>query len=150
MFQKFTPQEFVAKTNSPSSIIISKSDETGEPDNTEVNPIETSKEQKPMKNLFEIKSSTALSSDSQNVPDVLKINPAGHTKMDEPVPKLVEKDLEKCKENIRETSETVAQKSSADKKENIVKPFAKAAVQPSIFVSVIPSVSSPSGVSGEY
>ncbi|XP_026317572.1 nuclear pore complex protein Nup214-like isoform X3 [Hyposmocoma kahamanoa] len=149
MFQKFTPQEFVPKTNSPSSIITSKSDETGEPDNTEVNPIETSKEQKPMKNLFEIKSSTPLSSDSQNVPDVLKINPAGLTKMDEPVPKLVEKDLEKCKENIRETRETVAQKGSADKKENIVKPLAKAAVQPSVFVSVIPSVSSPSGVSGE-
>lgn len=149
MFQKFTPQAFAPETKSQNSTITRTSEETGEPVNTEVKPYETQKEEKPMKNLFEMKSSTVLSSDSQNVPDVLKINPPSLNKTGEPMPKPVEKDLEKSKENIRETSETVAQKGGTDKKEHIVKPFAKAAIKPSEFVSAIPSVSSPSGDPGK-
>lgn len=147
MIQKFTPQEFAPETKSQSSIITGKSDETGEPDNIDVKPNETQKEQKPIKNLFEMKSSSPLSSDSQNVPDVLKINPPSLSKIDEPVLKPMEKVSENFKENIRETSETVAQKGVVDKKENIVKPFAKAAVKPSVFASAVPI--SPSGVYGK-
>lgn len=148
MFQKFTPQAFAPETKSQSNI-AGKSEETGEPDNFEVKPNQTQKEEKPMKNLFEMKSLTVLSSDSQNVPEVLKTSPPSLNKIDKPVPKPVEKVLEKSIENIQETSETVVHKGGADKKENIIKPFAKAAVKPSVIASAIPSVSSPSGVSGK-
>lgn len=148
MFQKFTPQAFPPETKSQNSTITGKSEETGESDNTAVKPNENQKEEKPLKNLTEMKCLTVLSSDSQNVPDVLKINPSSLNKIGESVPKPVEKVSEKSKENIRETSETV-QRAGADKKENIVKPFAKAAVKPSGFASAIPSVSSPTGVLGE-
>lgn len=150
MFQKFTPQAFSSETNLQSGITSGKSDETGEPDFTEVRPNEPQKEEKQMKNLFEMKSSIALSSESQNVPDVLKINSPSFNKMDEPVLRPVEKVLvEKSKENTRETSETVAQKEAADRKENIVKPFAKAAVKPSVFASATPSITSPTDVTGK-
>lgn len=144
MFQKFTPQAFAPEIKSQSSVITKNSDETGEPENTAIKPNEIQKEERTMKNLLEMKSLTAttVSSDLQNVPDVLKICPSSLNKIDKPVPKPVEKDLEKSKENIRETSET-------DKKENIVKPFTKAVVKPSVFAPTIPSVSSPSGVPGE-
>lgn len=147
MFQKFTPQAFASETKSQSSIVAGTSDETGEPENTVIKTNETPKEEKPMKNLFEMKSSSSISSDTKNVPDVLKMSPPSLNKIDKPVPRPVENVLE-SKENIRETSEIVAQKGDTDKQENIVKPFAKAAVKPSVFASAIPPVSSPSSVIG--
>lgn len=152
MFQKFTPQAFTPETKSQIATVKGKNDETGEPDNTEVKPIETKKQEKPMTNLFGMKSSTPLTTSSQNVPDVLKTSPLTLNKIEKPVPKPVENVLEKSqkekKENIPETGETVAQKGDADKKENIIKPFATAVVKPSLFASGIPSVNSTSDVPG--
>ncbi|XP_013199909.1 nuclear pore complex protein Nup214 isoform X2 [Amyelois transitella] len=107
MFSKFQPQAFVPESK-PQEQAKPKSSETGEPETPELPKTETKKVEKPMTNLFGMKTSTPLS--AQNVPDVLKI--------DKPVVKLVEK-IEKAKENIPEKSaENATQSTSVPKTED--------------------------------
>lgn len=145
MFSKFAPQAFVAET---------KSSETGEPDSLPIK-IEAKKEEKPMSNLFAMRTSTPLQA-TQNVPDVLGGNSKTFTfKRVEPKaePKLEpksEKAVEKSKENVPEKASgnvilSIPKVNKEEKKENEPQPLtAQNTNKPLFGTSTPPTASSPS------
>ncbi|XP_026750394.1 nuclear pore complex protein Nup214-like isoform X2 [Galleria mellonella] len=105
MFTKFQPQTFVPE--SKPQTVKPKSSETGELEG--ITKLEIKKEEKPLTNLFGMKTSTPLSASSFNVPDAQK------TQDKAPV-KQIDKIVEKIKENTPEKTAEIVEKSDSGPK----------------------------------
>ncbi|XP_049868746.1 nuclear pore complex protein Nup214-like isoform X2 [Pectinophora gossypiella] len=126
MFSKFTPQAFSSESK-PQVAIKTQSEETGETVPTEVPKVAETKKQedKPQPSMFQMKTSTPLTSSTQNVPDIIKANTQTTTKSEKPIPKA-EKLPEKSKENLPEkaienVTPTVPKNGESEKNENVLK-----------------------------
>ncbi|CAH2106348.1 unnamed protein product [Euphydryas editha] len=98
MFNKFQPQT-TEPTVGSSSTLNPKSDETGEAEANGASK-DKIKEEKPITNMFSLKTSTPLISKNQNIPDVLKSSSQGFVfgkTENKSIGKVVE---EKSKENV--------------------------------------------------
>ncbi|XP_073965805.1 uncharacterized protein [Choristoneura fumiferana] len=144
MFTKFAPQAFVPE---------SKSSETGETNSLPLK-VDAKKEEKPMSNLFAMRTSTPLQA-TQNVPDVLggnsktftfkRVEPKAEPKL-EPKPDKV---IEKSKENVPEKASgnvilSIPKVTKEEKNENETKPLSTQNTNKQLFGSnTQPTASSP-------
>ncbi|KAI8436018.1 hypothetical protein MSG28_004148, partial [Choristoneura fumiferana] len=144
MFTKFAPQAFVPE---------SKSSETGETNSLPLK-VDAKKEEKPMSNLFAMRTSTPLQA-TQNVPDVLggnsktftfkRVEPKAEPKL-EPKPDKV---IEKSKENVPEKASgnvilSIPKVTKEEKNENETKPLSAQNTNKQLFGSnTQPTASSP-------
>lgn len=139
MFNKFTPQAFSPEIKPQLAAVKPKSNETSEPVALVDNKTIEKKEEKPITNLFGMKSSTSLTNKSINVPDVLK----NSTVKAEAIP--IEKPAEKVKENIPvKASENVPPMSQKTEKEDKKDVGSKPSptIEPPIISSTSPVASS--------
>lgn len=119
MFTKFQTENPVPTSVNP------KSSETGEPEAGSIAK-EKSKEDKPITNMFSLKSSTPLANKNQNVPDVIKGGQGFVFGKVDSKPLKSDDVAEKLKENVV-SKPTDNEKATMDKKEDL-----KPAVAPMI------------------